>query len=102
MSEEFEYPEESPVPIDPERVVVLAKAAAETHAEADDLVALRESGTVRQTLEVQEDEDGEQIVHFYFDRPPEQIEAMRKINPDVPDRLHVAAWPLAECVVSQN
>jgi hypothetical protein len=97
------------VPIDPERIAALTKAAVETHAEADDLIALRDRGDVRQTLEVEEDEDGEDEVHLYFDLPEERIKAMKAkatdlgLNPDhISDRLHVAAWPLAECIASQN
>jgi hypothetical protein len=90
------------VPIDPERIASLVKIAIETHAEADDFVALRDSGKVQQTLEVEQTEDGEDEVHLYFDLPAEEIERKKAINPDVPDRLHVAAWPLADCLPSQN
>jgi hypothetical protein len=46
---------------------------------------------------------------LYFDLPEERIKAMKAkatdlgLNPDhISDRLHVAAWPLAECIASQN
>ncbi len=100
---------EGPVPLDPERIDALARVAIETHAEASALMTLRDSGSVIQTLEIVEGEDGEPEMHLYFDKPAEEIAAMKEKaaelgdDPDViPDRIHIAAWPLSECLPSQN